>query len=97
MYELWDQLSNALPAITNADLRAVRLSSNRLSFTQRMQITGAVMQAGLPNRLAEIVIGCISFVFCMSATSPPENWADYPVDEGLNCYVSLVGRPDLVR
>ena len=97
MYELRDQFSNALPEIANVDPANCSIVIEPSIFYATNTNYGDSYAGGLTESLGGNRYRLHVLAFYMSASSSPANWADYLVDEGLNCYVLSVGRPDLAH
>jgi len=97
MYELRDQLSNALPDIAKVDPANCSIVIEPTIFYATNTNYGDGYAGGLTESLGGNRYRLHVLAFYMSASSSPANWADFLVDEGLNCYVSSIGRPDLAR
>jgi hypothetical protein len=96
MSALQSQLANALPAIRNVDPTSCEIviepSVMYVSSPGGGGYAGGVTESVGHGRYR-------SHVAAMVLTSPQgiANWNDYLVDEGLNCFVSAAGRPDLAH
>jgi hypothetical protein len=97
MYELRDQLSSALPDIAKVDPANCSIVIEPSIFYATNTNYGDSYAGGLTESLGGNRYRLHVLAFYMSASSAPANWADYLVDEGLNCYVLSVGRRDLAH
>ena len=97
MYELRDQLSSALPDIAQVDpANCSNVIEPSILYATNTDY-GESYARGLTESLGENRYRLHVLAFYMSVSSSPADWADYLVDEGLNCYVLSVGRPDLAH
>jgi hypothetical protein len=96
MLAVQSQLANALPSIRTVDPTSCEIVIEP-SIVFVSSADGGNYAGGVTEPLGDGKYRCHVAALKLDSPQDMANWTDYLVDEGLNCFVSAAGRPDLAR